>query len=507
MEIKDLFYPWVPIYIKLPVLFILLGVILTSNGVFVGNTTEMFSSIGVYTEAFTVAYNAMYIGMGLGLLFAIRTKLRFTNKTLLMGGLFVMLLMNIICAVSSYPELTVVACLILGFVKMFALLEVYIIWGVIWSKKFDSSRFYPFIYCTALCGLFFVTWFMTRLSYTYNWHYAYIFILMLLLLCMIFTLVFVEDHPLRKIFPFYQIDYAGLSFLACFLMFLNYGFVYGKVENWFESKKIWLAFTLSAAFLIICIVRLNTVKRPLFSLKVFRYRKFCLGLLYFFLLGIFAPTTFQSIFTAGVLHYEAFRNTQISLYMIPGAIAGAVLCYIWYLKNLDGEVMIFAGFAAFVCYHIFLYNGFANDFAMESFILPSMIKGFGFSCLYISVGIYATRGLPMPMVTIAAGILIIVRSFLGNGIFTAIYSYLLYAKRMEHYSFLAGTSEQSQSSGGPGYAALQNQAILTASKEMTGYIIIAGLILLLTILITYLYGKLSTYLQPTKSMSPKFSNI
>src|SRR5882672_7805487 len=96
MELKDLFYKWVPVWVRLPVLFILFFVILTANGVYLGNSTDMYSGLGVYAEPFTAAYNAVYIGMGLGLLIEVRLKMRFTGRTLLLWGFTVMALVNVI---------------------------------------------------------------------------------------------------------------------------------------------------------------------------------------------------------------------------------------------------------------------------------------------------------------------------------------------------------------------------------------------------------------------------
>src|SRR5580658_11104258 len=96
MELKDLFYKWVPVWVKLPVLFLFFFIILTANGVYLGNSTDMYSGLGVYSEPFTAAYNAVYIGMALGLLVEVRLKRRFSSKQLLLWGFSVMLIVNII---------------------------------------------------------------------------------------------------------------------------------------------------------------------------------------------------------------------------------------------------------------------------------------------------------------------------------------------------------------------------------------------------------------------------
>ncbi|MFV5699766.1 MFS transporter [Flavobacterium sp. ZT3R17] len=496
MELNDLFYKWVPVYVRLPMLFLLLFVILVGNGVFLGNTTDMFSSLGEYPEPYIQASNALYIGMGLGLMFEMRLKQRFSNKELLLYGLSMMLLMNILCATTDNPTLTVVACLFLGLSKIAALVEVYVIWLYIWSKKLDSSRFYPFVYCTALCGLFLITWFTTKLAYNYNWRYAYIWILILILICLLVTLVLVENHKLKKKIPLYQVDWIGLLLLTSSLMLYDYALVYGKVENWFDSKKI-IASLFATVLTLLLFVKLElSIKRPLFDLNLFKINSFRHGLFYFLLLGIFVPSTFQSAFSVSILHYEMILNTALNLYMIPGIIVGSVLCYFWYWKKYDAELLIFTGFLAFVIYHGIMYNSFSVDFNSKDFILPLFIKGFAMAILYIAIGLYATNKLGIGVTLSAGGIMILIRSFLGSGTFSAIYNYLLYADRIKHFSYIASHTEandfliKQQGNTLDFYKNLQGQALLSASKEISGYIIITGILLLIFILTTYIHQKI-----------------
>ncbi|MFC0513811.1 hypothetical protein ACFFGT_06360 [Mucilaginibacter angelicae] len=497
MELYDLFYKWVPVYIKLPVLFILILGILVCNGIFLGNTTDIYSDLGVYTEPYTQAYNAMYIGMGLGLIAHVRLKLRFSNKQLLLTGLLMMLLMNIICATTSNTILTITACLVLGFVKIWALVEVYVIWLLVWSKKFDTSRLYPFIYFTALGGLYFMTWLTTQLTYTYNWRYSYIVVFILLLFCILLVLVFAENHPLKRKFPFYQIDYIGLILLGSSMMMLDYATVNGKVEDWGASNNIIAAFWGAGITFLLFLRRELILKRPFFDFSIFGKATFRSGLLYFIFLGVVLPGTFQSTFTAGILHYEAIRNSELNLYLVPGIFAGCVLCFFWYYKGFDAEILILAGFLCFVIYHIMMYNSFANDFNINDFWLPLIIKGFGTALLYVAVGLYTTRNLNLTVVLSAAGAMIVVRSFIGGGIISALYGYFLYDQRIKHLDYLAGKLDANNylanvNGAANLYRTMQQQATLAASKQLTGYVIIAGILISLIVLTKYLFKKLNS---------------
>jgi hypothetical protein len=125
----------------------------------------------------------------------------------------------------------------------------------------------------------------------------------------------------------------------------------------------------------------------------------------------------------------------------------------------------------------------------------SILKGFGTTILYIVIGLYTTNGFPLTIVMHAGGLMILVRSFLGSGIVTGIYSYLLYAGRVRHLDILAGNADADAGfliRPANYYRNMQAQATMAAGKEMCGFIIIAGLIILAGILFSHFY-RLATH--------------
>ena len=201
MEVNEIFYAWVPKYARHAILTIMALVALCANGVYLGITTNMYSDLGVYAEPYTMATNAMYIGMGGGFLFVGRLAAKASAKSGVIIGFIMMLLMNLICATTSSPTLTIAASLVLGFFKVLAIGVIYLALLVIWSKKLDSSRVYPFFYFIALAGLYFVTWLTTYVTYLYSWRYAYIVIFILMIFCIVLAVVFFENHELKKKIP------------------------------------------------------------------------------------------------------------------------------------------------------------------------------------------------------------------------------------------------------------------------------------------------------------------
>ena len=496
MELKDLFYKWVPIWVRLPVLYLIFFVVLTCNGVFPGNTTDMYSGLGVYPEPFTEAANAIYIGMGIGILIVVRLKRRFSNKTLLLYGLTMMLLMNFVCMISSNPGIVVAACLLLGFCKISAFIEVYLIWVYTWSKTFDRSRVYPFLYFTALPGTYLLTWLTCRLAYFYNWRYAYIIVLMLILLCILFTLIFVENHPLRRIFPLYQMDVLGILYLLSTFLLVNYIAVYGKVEDWFQSDRIKGAMVLFPITLFAFLRREMRVKRPLVPFRILRTRAFHKGLFFFLVLGVFLPSSIQSSFTGGILRFEAFRNTELNLYLIPAMFVGAVFAFCWYYYKKDPDVLLFTGFLAFVAYYFLLYQRLATGLGLEDFWLPSLMKGFAVITLYVCIGLYTVASFQPPDLFTAAAFMVITRSFVGSGIFTGLYSYFIYAGTVRHTDRLAdltATGDYIQNETAAAYLrTIQQQASLAAFKELTGWILLFGMLVLACLAISIIFRTLIT---------------
>jgi MFS transporter, DHA2 family, multidrug resistance protein len=490
MELKDLFYKWVPVWVKLLVLLIFFFVVLTANGVYLGNSTDMLSGLGVYSEPFTAAYNAVYIGMGLGLMVEVRLKRRFTSKTLLLWGFTMMLLVNCINMNTDSPVLMIVTCLILGFTKMSALMEIYIMWLVVWSKKLDTSRLYPFVYGLALGGVYFITWLTANLADVYNWRYAYIAMIVMILVCLLLGLVFVENNKLRRSLPLYQMDVLGLLLLGGLLMLMNYVVVYGRVENWWDSPNITAASILIPMLLLAFLARELTVRRPLVPFGQLKKKSLFKGLFFFFALGIFLPSSIQGTFTAGVLDFETIRNAELNLYLIPGVEVAAVFCFFWYYYKRNTEFLLFIGFSAFVGYYALLYGKLASGLGMEDFWVMSVLKGFGTTTLYIVIGLYTTGGFPLTIIMHSGGLMLLVRSFLGSGIITGIYSYLLYAGRIRHLDILAGNAAADAGfliRPAGYYRIIQEQATMAASKELCGFIIIAGLVILAGIVFSHFY--------------------
>jgi MFS transporter, DHA2 family, multidrug resistance protein len=413
------------------------------------------------------------------------------------------LLMNLVCATTGNPYLTVGASLLLGCCKILALGQIYLAWSLIWSEKAEAARVYPFFYFVALAGLYFMTWLTTYISYLYSWRYTYIAIGVLLIVCIVLAVIFIENHKLRKIIPLYQLDIPGLLLLLASLMLADYIAAYGKVEDWFESEGICAATFASIVSMLLFIKRGLTLKRPILDFNLFKNVNVSVGLFLFFALGVLTPSIFQSVLASNILHFEGIRNAELNLFLIPGLIAGSVLTFFWYRKKLDSYPLFILGFGAFVIYHIMMYTRFVNDLNITDFLIPSFFKGFALAILYISVGLYTTANLQIPQTLKVVGLILIVRSFLGPGLISGLYNYFLYADTNRHLSTLAAQVDANelmifQDSNFAEYLKyMLQQATLAALKEITGGVIAFGLLITFLMVVIFTYRKIKERLLPT----------
>ncbi len=156
-----------------------------------------------------------------------------------------------------------------------------------------------------------------------------------------------------------------------------------------------------------------------------------------------------------------------------------------------------------------LYFLFNSVIEIRHLFFPSFLRGLALILLYIPIGVYTAQKLGLPEFLTTVPIQILLRSFIGPAFWGAIYSYGLYAGQQKHAAaivqgmdandpFLSSrlnpviqgfmsqgkSVEVAQSLGIQSiWGAVQTQANLAASKEIFGYVIIAGFLVLLFVLL------------------------
>jgi uncharacterized membrane protein len=275
-------------------------------------------------------------------------------------------------------------------------------------------------------------------------------------------------------------------------MFSAYVFTFGKQQDWLNSSKIINASV--AAFLSFALlsIRQTTLKRPYLSFKIFTKSNVQNGLIMLLFLGMYLGTTsVQNIFSVGVLGYDQLTNAKLNVMMIPGLIVSGIVAIFWFKKEKAIRMYIFSGFAGMLGYAIIMYFSMVPEFGFERWYLPMFLKGYGMGSLFIAVWYYTLDKLELDDMLAAIGLVLVWRTFLAVGFFSAIFSWFQYQFQIESLGNLAvyldGMTLTSQNLPA-NLKSLQINAILSANKRLFGYITLTGFGVLLYIL-THHFGR------------------
>lgn len=504
-----LFHDWVPKPIQLLLIILLTIPILGISGVYSTNIGDMLGSQGMLTEDLMMASYASAIGMALVFPLALRTKQFFRSKHILIVTLSSLILLSFICATTDHAWVLIGANTLMGMIKAFAMMEVILPIMFIISPTGDRPKFYSVFYPLSIALAQVASYYATKLSFEHSWHTVYYYTMAILLFCLLLVLIFGHHYRGAKKVPFYQVDWLSFVLILSAMMLLNYVLSYGRILDWWNDQSIKFSLFGSVLLTIWFIQRQMILKRPFLSLEVFKRKSVWMSLVFIFLMGtFFASSGIQSAFTTGVLKYSALSNAEINLMMALGAVAGGWFCFIWFRRKWSLKGLVCCGFSAFILYHLILFFLFSPVIEITDLAFPLFLKGLGLTILYISIGVYCADKLTLTELLAAVSILILFRSFIGPAFWGSVYSYELYAGQMKHTAFLVqhmdtndplltgrlnplvqGGMAQGKSVEGAQslavssmWGTVQLQATLAAAKEIFGWIVIGGGLVLLFVL-------------------------
>ncbi|PQA54531.1 MFS transporter [Siphonobacter curvatus] len=496
---KSPFNAWLPkALIPLGVLILLVPT-LALSGVYPANSADLVGGLGTLSEYVMMANYASTIGMLCSYPLLLKVKGYWNSRTVLLLSYGATLVLSVLCAETTYPEVMVGASFLIGFFKMFAMIELIIPIMFMISSVGDRARFYAFFYPLSIGigqGSAYVT---AAISYTYGWSYVYYVMVLATLVCLILTLLLYHNDPLEKRAPIQSIDGLSVVLLFSSLMLLNYVLCFAKYENWGESLTLQGASFGFLLTLIGFIGRQNYLTHPFLDLSVMKSKNVRLALFLILVMGIFfASSSLQSAITTGILRYDALTSAKLNLWMLPGVLLGGIVCLVWFKYQGGFKGIILLGFAAFTLYHLLLYFTVSPDMGLHDFYIPLVFKGLGLLLLYVGLGLYLANKMTMVGMINSGALMILFRSFVGPALFSAVYAFGLYQGQQQHLVNLAGkmdaldplvtsrylAARQSGTSLGPEAAqmmgarallgSVQMQAVLLTVKEWMGYIVLAG---------------------------------
>lgn len=509
------FRSWVPNWLKVVVALTILVPILLVNGAYTGSNIDISSYLGVISEDINIAYYASSVGMAVAHLVIPKIKPIATAKTIILVVLLFQVALSLICAETSYIEVIIVCSFFIGYFKAFSMVETINILMPAFSPSGTRNEFYAKFYpITLTCGQLSLV-LTAEFAYIYNWQYMYYFMILVLLIAIIAVVVCMTYARRLVKIPFKEIDWTSFFLVSVCFMSIIYVATYGKTKDWFTSGSIITA-TVLIPLTGWLFIRRQFSDKPFLDISVLKNRNSVTVYLLSFVLMFFASfSILVSSYTTNVLRLDSTHINELYLYMIPGFVVGAIICYYWFMKEIRMAWLIFLGFACFTISIGLLYFKITPSGMYEDLYLLMFLRGVGMLVLFVAFAIYGISGLSPKQLIYNAFFLISARSALAPAIGASILTNWLYRLQQKNVSVLsegvdmqnALASSQFSSSVNTAlqqgwsvedahkiatnllYQRIQIQAITVSIKTITGWMLILGIILLVGIVLYFLQFK------------------
>lgn len=475
---KGLFADWVPKSLQLVLILVFLLPILVVSGVYTGNLSYMVGSLGTHNEWIVFANYAGVVGMGVSLPIIFRYKLRYHTKFLMVRTLVFLALANFMIGTTDNTIVIVSSSFFIGFLKMFALIELIMPTMAIISPDGNRSRFYAIFYPAAIIVPQLAGYLMTRFGYGIFWENANFLMAIIMLFLVALAVIFMHNKRFDKKLSLAGIDWTGMFLYTSVFLAMAYVISFAKQQNYFRSDSIVLAVGIMVVGSVLYYINQRLKKDSFVDFGFLKNYSVIHGIMMLLMLGFFlAGSSLQSKITIGILGFNPVMDNSFNLWMIPGLVLAIVFSMKWLIKNKSLKIYILTGFSAFIFYYIFMYFLVSPNLSYEQLIFPNILRGFGMAVLFIGVWLYALGNLTPDAMLGAAAVMIIVRTMIGPGVWSLVFNYIDSIWSLESLTNMAGkmdASAYSQQTAMGLYKTLNLDAMMIATKRLYGVLVLVG---------------------------------
>lgn len=475
---KGLFADWVPKLLQLILIFIFLLPILVVSGVYTGNLSYMVSSLGTHNEWLIFANYAGVVGMGVSLPLIFRYKLRYHTKFLMVKTLGFLALASFMIGTTENVVVIVSCSFFIGFLKMFALIELILPTMHIISPDGNRPLFYSIFYPSAILIPQVAGYIMTRFGFSTYWQNANFVMAIIMLVLAGLALVFMHNQRFDKKVPLKGIDWTGLFLFTSVFLALAYFISFARQQNYFRSDTITMSLGIMVFGAVLYYINQQLNENPFINFNFLKNYSVIHGIMMLLMLGFFlAGSSLQSKITIGILGFSSVMDNSFNLWMIPGLVLAIIFSLKWLVKNKSLKIYILIGFSSFLVYYVFMYFLVSRNLSYEQLIVPNILRGFGMAVLFIGVWLYALGNLSPDAMLGAAAVMIIVRTMIGPGIWSLAFNYIDGIWNLESLTNMAGkmdASAYSQRTAMGLFKTLNLDALLIATKRLYGLLIMLG---------------------------------
>lgn len=495
--------PWVPQWLGFVTAMVIMLPVVLINGAYTGDITEVSGTLGVLSEDIRMAYYATSVGMAVSYPLIPKVRAVLTTKTALLIDLLMQAILSFLCAQVNQIDIVIICSFFIGFFKGFAMLEIIIMIRPFFSPANVRSEFYAYFYPIVFSAGQISMAVTAQLAYHYQWQHMYYLVVILLLVAIVFILLFFRYARTPLHIPFKEMDGKSALLIATGLLFIIYIFTYGKTLDWFSSQKILVYTFVTPVLLWLFLHRQVTSKKPYIRIEVLNHSKALIG--YFFMMVTMFFSSGSSLivsYATSIIRIDSVHTNALNLWMLPGFILGAIICYWWFRwQRWRFRFLISGGMFCFVTYFAILYFGITPGGSYEMLYAPMFLRGMGMMILFIAFGVYVVEDMNPKLMIYNAFFLITFRSALAPAFSTAFYNNMLYRLQLNAMNILSenmtmdnvlaskqysqslssalaqghSMQEAAQIATNGLYGTLQSQSLLLGLKTMLGYMLIASL--------------------------------
>ena len=497
--------PWVPQWLGIVTMFIVIFPITLLNGAYTGSMVEVSNTLGVLSEDITMAYYSASVGMAVAYPIVPKIRTIATPKTLLLTDLLLQIFFSLVCAKTGSMDVIMVCSFCMGFLKAFVMLEFIILIRPLFSPKNVRSEFYAYFYPIVFSGGQLSMAITAQLAYHYQWQHMYYFVTILLLIAILFVICFFRYARRPMHIPFKEMDGRSMFIIATAFLLTLYTFTYGKTLDWFASPKIRVYVFVIPLLIALFIHRQRTQGKPFVSLKPLFLHKSIIGY-GFMVLAMFLTATSSLVtnYMNSIIRVDSIHANSLSLWLLPGYVVGAVICFWWFRwQRWRFRFLISGGMFCYVIYLAILYFGITPYGTYEMLYLPILFRGVGMMVIFIAFGVFVVEDLDPRLTLSNAFFLISFRSVLAPVLSASFFNNMLYYLQAKGMNILSENmtltnplaeqkynqalsnalaqghefSEAGQLAANSLYSTLQQQSLLLALKTLIGYVLILALVI------------------------------
>src|SRR5690606_30045436 len=182
--------------------------------------------LGIVPDYLMMANFASFIGMATAMPLVLRVKMRFRTKEIMVTSLSVSALLSFVIGTTNVPEIIIASSFIMGFFKMFMMMEVILPLMFILSPDGKRGRFYAIFYPFSIVTGNVAGYYLSKLAYHTTWQYPHFLTAGVCLILLMTAVIFQHNQRFARKMPFSQIDWLSMTFFAatflCMAYFLSF---------------------------------------------------------------------------------------------------------------------------------------------------------------------------------------------------------------------------------------------------------------------------------------------